>query len=259
MRQIFNSVSFLSYKLPVTTAESLSSFLLTSILNEKEIALHFSASHGFVEAAKNEHLENVFKSDMIVSDGFPLSRYLRIKDKKFLQIRGTDFMRIALRNSTTEISHFFLGSSEVNLNTLILKIKNDNPLVNIAGYYSPKFGLDWRTEIHNWNSLILNSNANVVWVGMGAPKQFLISSSLKNSLKISTVSVGAAFDFLPGTKAESPVFFQKIGLEWFYRLLMEPRRLFKRYLVGNFYFVRLVAIDFCLIFLANLFKSGKRN
>jgi N-acetylglucosaminyldiphosphoundecaprenol N-acetyl-beta-D-mannosaminyltransferase len=250
-----NTVNFLSYKIPSTSVECLSSHLFYSILNEKEIALHFSASHGFVEAEKNKSLKVVFNSEIVVSDGFPLSRYLKIKDKDFVQIRGTDFMRITLRKSPKEISHFFLGSSEENLSALIFNIQKINPSINIVGHYSPKFGLEWQTEIHNWEKLILNSKANVVWVGMGAPKQFLISSSLKNTLKISTVSVGAAFDFLAETKPEAPIFFQKIGFEWCYRLLREPRRLFIRYLIGNFHFLRLLRIDAIRIFKSKLTNS----
>ena len=164
-------------------------------------------------------------------------------------------MRNTLRNSPKKISHFFLGSSEENLSALIFNIKQMNPSINIAGYYSPKFGIEWQIEIGKWEKLISDCKPNVVWVGMGAPKQFLISSRLKNNLKISSVSVGAAFDFLAETKPEAPIFIQKIGFEWFYRFLKEPHRLFTRYLIGNFYFLLLLGIDVTLTLKSKLTKA----
>ena len=79
---------------------------------------------------------------------------------------------------------------------------------------------------------------------MGAPKQFFIANILSTDHKFCTVSVGAAFDFFAETKSEAPLILRQLGLEWLFRLMSEPRRLFKRYLIGNIKFFKLIIKDF---------------
>jgi N-acetylglucosaminyldiphosphoundecaprenol N-acetyl-beta-D-mannosaminyltransferase len=84
---------------------------------------------------------------------------------------------------------------------------------------------------------------NVVWVGLGTPKQDLVAQELCHLINVPLVCVGAAFDFVSGGKKTAPVWMQQFGFEWLFRLASEPQRLWKRYLLGNLKFVLLAAKD----------------
>jgi N-acetylglucosaminyldiphosphoundecaprenol N-acetyl-beta-D-mannosaminyltransferase len=239
------NVNFLNYKLLVTSVENLSNSLIRSAIDKTYLTLHFSAAHGFVEAEQQPELKQIFKSDILISDGFPLTKYLKFKNPKFEQVRGIDFMRETLYRSPKVISHFFLGSTIKNLEKIVEKAKIINPNISIAGTYSPNFSGSWFSDLPDWKKIIQESKADIVWIGMGAPKQFFIANILSTDHKFCTVSVGAAFDFFAETKSEAPLILRQLGLEWLFRLMSEPRRLFKRYLIGNIKFFKLIIKDFC--------------
>ena len=85
--------------------------------------------------------------------------------------------------------------------------------------------------------MLKESKAQVVWVGLGTPKQDFVVHEISKQMPITAIAVGAAFDYLAGTLAETPKVIQKIGFEWLYRLIKEPRRLWRRYLLGNIKFI----------------------
>ena len=101
------NVNFLNYKLLATSVENLSNSLIRSAIDKTYLTLHFSAAHGFVEAEQQPELKQIFKSDIQISDRFPLTKYLKFKNPKFEQVRGIDFMRETLYRSPKGISHFF--------------------------------------------------------------------------------------------------------------------------------------------------------
>ncbi len=82
------------------------------------------------------------------------------------------------------------------------------------------------------------ADPDIVWVALGTPKQDFCTAALCKMVQRPCVGVGAAFDFVAGTISEAPAFFQKFGIEWIYRFASEPRRLWKRYVFGNFTFIR---------------------
>jgi len=87
----------------------------------------------------------------------------------------------------------------------------------------------------------MTSGAQVVWVGLGTPKQDFEAQRICDSLQVTAAAVGAAFDFVAGTKPEAPDWMRRLSLEWAFRLMSEPRRLWRRYLFGNSRFIMLVA------------------
>jgi N-acetylglucosaminyldiphosphoundecaprenol N-acetyl-beta-D-mannosaminyltransferase len=93
-------------------------------------------------------------------------------------------------------------------------------------------------ELHERDERIRASGATIVWVGLGTPKQDYEAQRIATSLPVVAVAIGAAFDFLAGTKAQAPLWVQRSGLEWAFRLASEPRRLGRRYVWGNSVFVR---------------------
>jgi N-acetylglucosaminyldiphosphoundecaprenol N-acetyl-beta-D-mannosaminyltransferase len=110
----------------------------------------------------------------------------------------------------------------------------------IVGMISPPFHPLTDAERADQDSAINASDADVVWVGLGTPKQDFEAQRVCDECGVTTVAVGAAFDFVAGTKPEAPNWMRRLSLEWVFRLLTEPRRLWKRYLFGNTRFITIV-------------------
>ncbi|GAA5193163.1 hypothetical protein GCM10023346_17170 [Arthrobacter gyeryongensis] len=140
------------------------------------------------------------------------------------------------RNSN--VKHFLLGSTNDTLRKLNEELTSRYPGIEIVGQLSPPFRDQSPSELAAQDKFISDSEAQIVWVGLGTPKQDFEVLRLANRLPVVAVAVGAAFDFVAGTKKEAPVWIRKIGFEWLFRLLSEPRRLWRRYLFGNFEFLR---------------------
>ena len=151
------------------------------------------------------------------------------------QTRGPTFFKTAI--ASWDRSHFFLGTTPETLGRLISNAKLLNPAIDVAGSYSPPFGPVTAQTIEKIDVLIENLKPDVIWVGLGTPKQDFETLRLASKFGTSVFAVGAAFDFLAGTVNEAPLVLRKIGLEWFYRLIKEPGRLWRRYLLGNTYFI----------------------
>jgi exopolysaccharide biosynthesis WecB/TagA/CpsF family protein len=90
---------------------------------------------------------------------------------------------------------------------------------------------------------IMESKAEVIWIGIGAPKQIVLANRLCETLPIIALSVGAAFEIVSGTKLQAPKVFQRFGMEWLFRWIQEPRRLLGRYTIGNVRFLKILADD----------------
>lgn len=201
------------------------------------LAYHLVNAYTFSLVEKSDLLQNALVRDTLIPDGKPLSLILKFRNKKCSQIRGIELMRATILKSTSCNRHFFLGSSNRNLELMKNNAKTLNANIDICGWYSPAYSAEIDDQIPLWVDLIRKSNANVVWIGMGTPKQDLIAHELAKILPIRFLAVGAAFDFLAGTKRESPKFIRSLGLEWCFRFFQEPKRLGKRYLLGNIKFV----------------------
>ena len=141
------------------------------------------------------------------------------------------------KSEGTNTSHYFFGNTEEVVNKIIEKYKDSN--IVISGYKCPPM-LDVDDLLNKeYIDDILNDKPDIIWVSLGFPKQELFINELKNKTNISSnlVGVGFTFDWTAGTKIKAPEFLANIGLEWIFRLIQEPRRLIKRYLVDNFLFV----------------------
>lgn len=220
-------------------------------------ALHFLSTANHALGGRSVHLVNSFTAVLadkdekyaealsderavLLADGTPLVWLSRIMGRAVTGVRGPTLMRRALLESgVVGQRHFLLGSTNENLEKLANKIADLGHRDNIVGHYSPPFApmddAEWRAIV----DMVRDSRADVVWVGLGTPLQDFVSVRLARETSALVVAVGAAFDFLAGTKKEAPAWLHGTGLEWTYRLMTEPRRLWRRYLVGNMRFVRL--------------------
>lgn len=155
--------------------------------------------------------------------------------------RGPALMRETLASSGPEgPAHFFLGGTPETLAELLAEVGRRWPGLRVAGSWSPPFRDLTAVEIDGMVARIAASRAGIVWVGLGTPKQDWFAKLLAGRLPVAAVAVGAAFDFIAGSQTEAPPWLQRAGLEWSYRLATEPRRLWRRYLVGNPRFVAAV-------------------
>ncbi|MFD7443127.1 WecB/TagA/CpsF family glycosyltransferase [Streptomyces sp. NPDC059909] len=138
----------------------------------------------------------------------------------------------------TELSHYLLGSTPSVLDALHRELRRRYPGARIAGTCSPPFRPLTARDLQQRAEEIRSVAADIVWVGLGTPKQDRWAAELCAALPVVAVAVGAAFDFVAGTKRQAPTWMQHSGLEWLFRLGCEPRRLWRRYLFGNARFVQ---------------------
>jgi N-acetylglucosaminyldiphosphoundecaprenol N-acetyl-beta-D-mannosaminyltransferase len=132
------------------------------------------------------------------------------------------------------LRHFLLGSTERTLNLLQAGLGEKLPGVRLCGAHSPPFAPVDAMNIESIVTLIKEATPDVVWLGLGMPKQELLMERLRSFLPgVALVGVGAAFDFHAGTIAQAPAWMQSRGLEWAFRFSQEPRRLAGRYLWNN--------------------------
>lgn len=139
-------------------------------------------------------------------------------------------------------SVFLLGAAEGVAVKAAENLKRKYPGLNIAGTYSPPFGFEKdQYEIDKINKILLDSKADLLFVGMGVPKQdiFIYENMYKYQIPMS-FSIGATIDFEAGVQKRAPKWINKIGMEWLYRLCSEPKRMFKRYIIDDLQIVRLV-------------------
>ena len=177
------------------------------------------------------------------ADGSPvawvMSRKLKLGDRKAYLVRGPSLFVRLLEGSS--LKHFFIGATEETLAQIERRFTDVGASGTVAGSYAPPFAPVTDELIADLARRVQSSDAEVVWVGMGTPKQDLVTTSLAAQVGMPCVGVGAAFDFYAGRTVEAPAVLQGSGLEWLYRFVREPRRLFRRYTTGNAYFLAAVA------------------
>lgn len=177
-------------------------------------------------------------------DGRPLAwvSALRGNNPKLTQVRGpTLFADILRLGEPRGLRHYLLGGTPEVLAALVTELHRRHPDLKIVGAESPPFRPLTAREQSSQDARILHSGADIVWVGLGTPKQDFEAARLASTVTALPIAIGAAFDFMAGTKAEAPAWMSQVGLEWVFRLASEPRRLWRRYLVGNLLFICAVA------------------
>jgi N-acetylglucosaminyldiphosphoundecaprenol N-acetyl-beta-D-mannosaminyltransferase len=150
------------------------------------------------------------------------------------RVRGPSYFESTLsRGRTLGIRHFFLGATPETLDQLTRNVGERFPGVIVSGTHAPPFAPVDEEWIRQMASIIRASDPDIVWVGLGTPKQDYAASALAVELNCCVAGVGAAFDFVASTAKQAPKWVQDSGFEWFFRLVTEPRRLWRRYVLGN--------------------------
>lgn len=188
--------------------------------------------------------ESMGRFDLICPDGMPLVWALNAKlpagEKLTDRVYGPTLMLETLKATVNrgEFRHFLLGGRESTLEKLTHTFASRFPGAAIADMHSPPFGVWPDDEFDRVCEKIRASGANLIWVGLGCPKQEHWIARYKDRLPPGVYfGIGAAFAFHAGEVKQSPPILQRFGLEWAYRVAMEPRRLFKRYFTYNSLFL----------------------
>ena len=233
-----DSVLILNTNINVTTIEEVSSLLQKK--ESKTIAV--CNTNTLVRSYKNKALQNKINSfNVRVPDGFPVAKASSILYKnKQERVDGYNvFHKTIEKGLENNLSHYFFGSDEEIINKLKSKLIKKYPDINIIGYTCPPF-LNYKdlTKDYYIRDLI-EKKPDVVWVSLGFPKQeeFIDMLMKYNDIESNFAGIGAVFEWTAGTKVKAPEILANIGLEWIFRLIQEPKRLFKRYFVDNFLFI----------------------
>ncbi len=214
--------------------------------------------HSVMESYRKPEINNVFRNaGMVTPDGMPLVWMCRqLGYTQTNRVYGPDLLEeCCRRTNNTGIRHYFYGGKEGIARILTSRLKRKYEQLNIVGTHTPPF----RTGVHLESDEIIdeinNSKTDIIWVGLGAPKQELWMAKHRDRIAAPVmIGVGAAFDFISGTKAQAPRWMMKIGLEWLFRLISEPGRLWKRYFRYNAMFILLALLQ-----LIGIRKSNHRR
>jgi N-acetylglucosaminyldiphosphoundecaprenol N-acetyl-beta-D-mannosaminyltransferase len=202
--------------------------------------------HGVMEAYDSpEFRRTLNRADMITPDGMPLVWMLRLKGVRNQQrVYGPTLMKHVLEMAAREnISVGFYGSEQSTLDTLVVRIQTAHPALNIAYAFSPPFRSLSEQETDQIRKAITKSGVRILFVGLGCPRQEKWIDAQHGHIPAVMLGVGAAFDFHAGIKPQAPGWVQNAGFEWLFRLINEPRRLWRRYLCNNPRFVFLAIAD----------------
>jgi N-acetylglucosaminyldiphosphoundecaprenol N-acetyl-beta-D-mannosaminyltransferase len=208
--------------------------------------------HGVMESRRNAKLQRIHNdAGLVTPDGMPLVWWSKSRGWRHTErVYGPDLMLACCERSiATGYRHFFYGGNDGVADLLEEKLSRRFPGLSVAGTYTPPFRQLTKEEDDEVVKRINDAGADIVWVGLSTPKQeYWMADHLGRIDAPVMIGVGAAFDFHAGLKKQAPAWMQQSGLEWFFRLATEPRRLWKRYLVNNPAFVWLA--------LQELFQSG---
>lgn len=201
--------------------------------------------HSLVVAQEDVHFHSALThADFVVADGVGASLMTRFVGIQIgPRITGTDYFQGVLNALQHRGSGrvFFFGSSQQVLERVSKRFAADFPALTLCGALSPPFGTWSEEENHRMVKTINDAEPDVLWVGMTAPKQEKWVEDNRRQLTVPVIgSIGAVFDFYAGTYSRAPKWVCDIGLEWAYRFILEPRRMWRRNFVSAPKFVSLV-------------------
>jgi N-acetylglucosaminyldiphosphoundecaprenol N-acetyl-beta-D-mannosaminyltransferase len=206
------------------------------LLDGPRVTVHLCNSYTLALGRRDPDLRELLNSaDLNLPDGTPLAWVVRRAGAKGLRaVRGPDLMRTTLiRGQAAGARHYFYGATEDVLQALSKRVAEFAPQAAIVGMHSPPFIALTSEQVSEDAEAMRAAQPDIVWIGLGTPKQDRAVAAFASELDATLVPVGAAFDFLAGTKREAPKLLRNSGLEWVFRLLTEPRRLWRRYVFGN--------------------------
>jgi len=208
------------------------------LIEKNNLKVAICNANTLVQSVKNLNLrEAVNKFDIKTPDGYPVAKARSyLKKSPFERVDGYKvFLKTIETGLESNTKHFFFGSSKVITDKMCKKLKEKYPTIKISGVFNPEI-LDVDELTLKYHSFFNDVDTDIVWVSLGFPKQELFVNNINSNNK-NFVGVGAVFEWVAGTKVKAPEWIADLGLEWILRLVQEPKRLFKRYLIDNTLFI----------------------
>lgn len=233
-------------QLRMSSPKEIANFICKTSLAKKGLSINLINSNSFTNVRRYRNYRNALLGNCInYVDGKPLSLYLALKNRQMrINSRGMEILTQTLIEQEgtkhKNIFVYFERSDDYNLLKHVQQyIQEDNVVL---------FPLSDRLDLITISQLLIQnirtSSPHIVWIMLGSPKQEIVSSLISNSISSPVIGLGGVIDFVTGKVPEAPKFLQKIYLEWLFRLIREPFRLFKRYTFGNFDFLRAIYLDY---------------
>ncbi|RFZ85767.1 glycosyltransferase [Mucilaginibacter terrenus] len=236
-------VDIFGVKYSVTNYEDASTHIIAKAKANQSFGVSALAVHGLIECYNNPELrDKVNKLELIVPDGQPVKWAMNSFHKAQLSDRvygPTLTLEVLKKANKEQLSVYLYGSKQTTLDAFEKNINTWFPNIKIAGIHPDRFRNATSEEDLQDIEKINKSGANIVLVGRGCPRQEIWVSEHLGKVNAAMMAVGAAFDFHAGTLKQAPSWMQDNGLEWLFRLISEPQRLWKRYLFTNSKFVAL--------------------
>jgi N-acetylglucosaminyldiphosphoundecaprenol N-acetyl-beta-D-mannosaminyltransferase len=202
-----------------------------------------ATAHGVVESGRDAELRRAFNGSWFTTpDGMP---FVWLAPAGVERVYGPDLM-LAVCDSgrAVGLSHYFFGGGPGVAEQLAAILTARFPGLQVAGCHTPPYRELTADELSAWRAEVARLRPDVIWVGLGTPKQEKFMAAHWHALEAAVlIGVGAAFDFHSGRLRQAPRWMQRSGLEWLFRLATEPRRLAGRYLVNNPVFVLAVLAE----------------
>lgn len=231
------------------TTKVLETNITKTNVNEVSKILNFSSNirvaicnaNTLVRSVKDEKIRNSVNNFTVKTpDGFPVAKALSFLEKeKFPRVDGYKvFLQTISDGLETNKRHYFFGNNEATTIKMIDNLKENYPSIKISGHICPeRMTADELVKKHKKD--FESIDADIIWVSLGFPKQELFIDKIftEIDININIVGIGGVFEWVAGTKKKAPEWLANIGLEWLLRLIQDPKRLYKRYLIDNTLFV----------------------
>ena len=222
----------------------------------------FCNVHTTMESCKDPSYQKIQNSAALTfPDGAPIAKQLqRMEFADARRVAGPDFMDAMFRSSMDgKITHYFYGASPEAIRRLQECLPKRYPGIVIKGLYSPPYRPLTKEEDEAVMREINSSGADLIWIGLGAPKQEKWMASHEGKLHGVMFGMDAGFDFYAGTMRRAPKWMQRLGLEWLYRLFSDPKRLFRRYFVSNLQYLWAIYMPHCHTHSENTKAADRKN
>jgi N-acetylglucosaminyldiphosphoundecaprenol N-acetyl-beta-D-mannosaminyltransferase len=235
-------VNVLGIGISVLDQDRAREFLLDAVRNGKRGYVTVTGVHGVTEAQRDPALRDIFSRALLVTpDGMPMVWMGKLQGHPSIRrVYGPDLMLNICEHSVQQgFSHFFFGGLPGVADALKRRLESRFQGLRVVGTYAPPFRRLNELELRDLQQRVSGSRPDFFWVGLSTPKQELFMAQYMSVLPEAKIfiGVGAAFDLLTGRVPQAPRWMQRIGLEWLFRLIQEPKRLWKRYLVNNPLFI----------------------
>jgi len=214
---------------------------LSDIKTDSKCFINTINAYSFCMAKKDVQFANILKtSDVLLPDGISIVLASKLLGgKKIKKIAGWDIHQYLLNEANTKgLKVFYLGAAQSTLELIEARVSKEFPKVNMASYSPPYKKVFSKNDNDEMIAQVNRFSPDILFIGMTAPKQEKWGQEFKDELDTKVIStIGAVFDFYAGTVNRAPKWVLNLGLEWFYRLIKEPKRMWRRYLGGNTKFI----------------------